>query len=142
MTRPNAELLTMPVGDSLDIADALDREIETVWGVIAALQWILTEHAVNPTSTVRYSGINQHISRRFPPPWSVEELRRMRWKSSTNSTAMQSQYRLRARSLSSLSQPARVEVLRCPLVTHSGRHCRESLGGGDLQRFITLWRLT
>ena len=44
MTRPNAELLTMPVGDSIDIADALDREIETVWGVIAALQWILTEH--------------------------------------------------------------------------------------------------
>ena len=44
MTRPNAELLTMPVGDSIDIAGALDREIETVWGVIAALQWILTEH--------------------------------------------------------------------------------------------------
>jgi len=38
----------MPVGDSLDIADALDREIETVWGVIAALQWILTEHGGEP----------------------------------------------------------------------------------------------
>ena len=44
MTRPTAELLTMPVGDSIDIAGALDREIETVWGVIAVLQWILTEH--------------------------------------------------------------------------------------------------
>ena len=34
--------------DALDVADAIDREIETVWGVIAALQWILTEHGGEP----------------------------------------------------------------------------------------------
>jgi len=36
------------VSEKFEIADALDREIETVWRVIAALQWILTEHGGEP----------------------------------------------------------------------------------------------
>jgi hypothetical protein len=36
------------ISENSDITDALDREIETVWGVIAALQWILTEHGDEP----------------------------------------------------------------------------------------------
>jgi len=54
MTRPNAELLTMPVGDSLDIADALDREIETVLALSLPCNGFSLNTAVNPTSTVRY----------------------------------------------------------------------------------------
>jgi hypothetical protein len=34
--------------DAVDVADAIDREIETVWGVIAALQCILAEHGDEP----------------------------------------------------------------------------------------------
>ena len=61
VTRPNAELLTMPMEDSIDIADALDREIETVWGVIAALQWILTEHGDEPYINGALGLANSHL---------------------------------------------------------------------------------
>ena len=61
MTRPNAELLTMSVGDSIDTADALDRDIETVWGVIAALQWMLTEHGGEPYINGALRLANNHL---------------------------------------------------------------------------------
>ena len=40
--------------EKFEIADALDREIETVWGVIAALNGLSPNTAMNPTSTARY----------------------------------------------------------------------------------------
>ena len=51
----------MPVVDSVDIADALDSEIETVWGVIAALQWILTEHDGEPYINGALRLANSHL---------------------------------------------------------------------------------
>ena len=47
--------------EKFEIADALDREIETVWGVIAALQWILTEHGGEPYINGALRLANNHL---------------------------------------------------------------------------------
>ena len=47
--------------EKFEIADALDREIETVWGVIAALQWILTEHSGEPYINGALRLANNHL---------------------------------------------------------------------------------
>ena len=47
--------------EKFEIADALDREIETVWGVIAALQWILTEHGGEPYINGALRLANSHL---------------------------------------------------------------------------------
>jgi len=49
------------VSEKFEIADALDREIETVWGVIAALQWILTEHDHEPYINGALRLANNHL---------------------------------------------------------------------------------
>jgi hypothetical protein len=49
------------VSEKFEIADALDREIETVWGVIAALQWILTEHGGEPYINGALRLANNHL---------------------------------------------------------------------------------
>ena len=45
--------------EKFEIADA--REIETVWGVIAALQWILTEHSGEPYINGALRLANNHL---------------------------------------------------------------------------------
>jgi hypothetical protein len=40
--------------EKFEIADTLDREIETVWGVIVPCNGFSPNTAVNPTSTARY----------------------------------------------------------------------------------------
>jgi hypothetical protein len=47
--------------DALDVADAIDREIETVWGVIAALQCILAEHGDEPYINGALRLANTHL---------------------------------------------------------------------------------
>ena len=47
--------------DALDVADAIDREIETVWGVIAALQCILAEHGDDPYINGALRLANTHL---------------------------------------------------------------------------------
>ena len=47
------------ISEKFEIADALDREIETVWGVIAALQWMLAEHGGEPNGALRLA--NNHL---------------------------------------------------------------------------------
>ena len=47
--------------EKFEIADALDREIETVWGVIAALQWILTDHGGEPYINGALRLANNHL---------------------------------------------------------------------------------
>ena len=49
------------ISEKFEIADALDREIETVWGVIAALQWILTEHGGEPYINGALRLANNHL---------------------------------------------------------------------------------
>ena len=47
--------------EKFEIADALDREIETVWGVIAALQWMLAEHGGEPYINGALRLANNHL---------------------------------------------------------------------------------
>jgi hypothetical protein len=47
--------------DALDVADAIEREIKIVWGVIAALQWILTEHGGEPHINGALRLANNHL---------------------------------------------------------------------------------
>ena len=47
--------------EKFEIADALDREIETVWGVIAALQWMLAEHSGEPYINGALGLANNHL---------------------------------------------------------------------------------
>jgi hypothetical protein len=49
------------ISENSGITDALDREIETVWGVIAALQWILTEHGDEPYINGALRLANNHL---------------------------------------------------------------------------------
>jgi hypothetical protein len=49
------------ISENSRITDALDREIETVWGVIAALQWILTEHGDEPYINGALRLANNHL---------------------------------------------------------------------------------
>ena len=47
--------------EKFEIADTLDREIETVWGVIAALQWMLAEHGGEPYINGALRLANNHL---------------------------------------------------------------------------------
>jgi hypothetical protein len=48
-------------GSAVDIADALDAEIDTVWGLIAALQTIFTEHDGDPHIKGALRLANSHL---------------------------------------------------------------------------------
>jgi hypothetical protein len=47
--------------DTLDIADALDAEIDTVWGIIAALQAVLIEYSGDPLIKGTLRLANTHL---------------------------------------------------------------------------------
>jgi len=47
--------------DQLDIADALDGEIDTMWGLVACLQTIYTEHRGDPFIRGALRLANAHI---------------------------------------------------------------------------------
>ena len=50
-----------PSISALDIADALDVEIDAMWGLIAALQTIFTEHSGDPYVKGALRLANSHL---------------------------------------------------------------------------------
>jgi hypothetical protein len=48
-------------GSAVDIADALDAEIDTMWGLVAALQTIFGEHAGDPFIRGALRLANSHL---------------------------------------------------------------------------------